>query len=117
MVPLVSLHTSTTQPLVIPPTSTPYLQPHLSRTKAHPDPPRRTQFFISSISQNPHQFTSQNPHPPQAQPPRTQFPGGFKRPEVRVPNIVLQLDPDDVLAGEDALALADSDEVGWDSGA
>ncbi|KAB2605305.1 hypothetical protein D8674_005022 [Pyrus ussuriensis x Pyrus communis] len=111
MVPLVSLHTSTTQPLLYTPTATQSLQPHLSRTKAHP--PRRTQFLISSISQNSHGFTSQNPQPPQAQPPRTQFPGGFKRPEVRVPNVVLQLDPDEVLAGEDALNLVDKAVSKW----
>ncbi|KVH94393.1 Aldolase-type TIM barrel [Cynara cardunculus var. scolymus] len=31
------------------------------------------------------------------QPQRTLFPGGYKRPEIKIPNVVLQLDPEDVL--------------------
>ena len=36
----------------------------------------------------------------QQQPPlRTLFPGGYKRPEIKVPNIVLQLESEDVIRG------------------
>jgi thiamine monophosphate synthase len=42
------------------------------------------------------------------QQPRTLFPGGYKRPEIKVPNIVLQLDPEDVIrGGSEALGLID----------
>ncbi|XP_050363096.1 probable transmembrane GTPase FZO-like, chloroplastic [Argentina anserina] len=106
MVPLISFHTSTSHPLLITQTtSTPFL--HLSHPKPHL--PKRTHFPISSISQNPNQFTRQNP-----QPPRTQFPGGFKRPEIKVPNIVLLLDPEDVFASDyDVLALVDKAVSKW----
>ncbi|CAL2280867.1 unnamed protein product [Prunus armeniaca] len=111
MVPLLSFHTSATQPLLLTPSSTPFLHTHLSRIKSQPS--RRTQFLISSISPNSNQSTNQNPQTPPKQPPRTQFPGGFKRPEIKVPNIVLQLDPDDVLVGEDALDLIDKAVSKW----
>ncbi|GLU03520.1 hypothetical protein SLE2022_207140 [Rubroshorea leprosula] len=39
------------------------------------------------------------------QPPRTLFPGGYKRPEIKVPNFVLQLEPEEVLSGGDANAF------------
>ncbi|KAF8019869.1 hypothetical protein BT93_G0532 [Corymbia citriodora subsp. variegata] len=38
--------------------------------------------------------------------PRTLFPGGYKRPEIKVPTLVLQLDPDDVLYGSSSAAAA-----------
>ncbi|ONH93596.1 hypothetical protein PRUPE_8G241300 [Prunus persica] len=111
MVSLLSFHTSATQPLLLTPSSTPFLHTHLSRIKSQPS--RRTRFLISSISQNSNQFTNQNPQTPPKKPPRTQFPGGFKRPEIKVPNIVLQLDPDDVLVGDDALDLIDKAVSKW----
>lgn len=39
--------------------------------------------------------------------PRTVYPGGFKRPEIKVPTVVLQLDPNEVLAGGDVLEVID----------
>ncbi|CAI0448911.1 unnamed protein product [Linum tenue] len=46
--------------------------------------------------------------------PRTLFPGGYKRPEIKVPNIVLQLRPEEVLSGgDDALDLIDRAVSRW----
>ncbi|KAL3827931.1 hypothetical protein ACJIZ3_016733 [Penstemon smallii] len=49
-------------------------------------------------------------------PPRTLFPGGFKRPEIKVPNLVLRLTSDEVLKDDkavlDAVDDAVSDRVG-----
>lgn len=46
--------------------------------------------------------------------PRTLFPGGFKRPELKVPTLVLQLDADEVLTGGDgALDLIDRAVSKW----
>lgn len=39
--------------------------------------------------------------------PRTVYPGGFKRPEIKVPTIVLRLDPNEVLGGGDVLEVID----------
>ncbi|KAJ8899434.1 hypothetical protein K2173_018408 [Erythroxylum novogranatense] len=50
---------------------------------------------------------------PIQQPPRTLFPGGFKRPEIRVPSIVLQLHPDDILSCPDALNFVDRVVSKW----
>ncbi|KAL0926226.1 hypothetical protein M5K25_002438 [Dendrobium thyrsiflorum] len=36
------------------------------------------------------------------QPPRTLFPGGFKRPEIKIPSLVLRLSADEVLLWDDA---------------
>lgn len=43
------------------------------------------------------------------------FPGGYKRPEIRVPCLVLQLDADDVLSGgeDDALGVVDRAVSKW----
>ncbi|XP_042517367.1 probable transmembrane GTPase FZO-like, chloroplastic isoform X2 [Macadamia integrifolia] len=43
----------------------------------------------------------------QQQQPITLFPGGFKRPEIRVPTLVLQLKSDEVLKGEGILDVID----------
>ncbi|GFP92283.1 uncharacterized protein in xyna 3'region [Phtheirospermum japonicum] len=49
-------------------------------------------------------------------PPRSLFPGGYKRPEIRVPNLVLRLSSDDVLRADkavlDVIDGAVSDRVG-----
>lgn len=46
--------------------------------------------------------------PPPQQPPRTLFPGGYKRPEVKVPNVVLLLSSEEVLGDRnDVLDLLD----------
>ncbi|KAI3760094.1 hypothetical protein L1987_50484 [Smallanthus sonchifolius] len=42
--------------------------------------------FISNASQN-------------QKPQRTLFPGGYKRPEIKIPNVVLQMNPEEVLDG------------------
>ncbi|XP_068658902.1 probable transmembrane GTPase FZO-like, chloroplastic isoform X2 [Aristolochia californica] len=44
---------------------------------------------------------------------RTLFPGGFKRPEIRVPTLVLKLSSGDVLAREGSLNMVDSAVSKW----
>ncbi|KAG9457936.1 hypothetical protein H6P81_002444 [Aristolochia fimbriata] len=44
---------------------------------------------------------------------RTLFPGGFKRPEIRVPTLVLKLSSDDVLGREASLSVVDSAVSKW----
>ncbi|KAF4370133.1 hypothetical protein F8388_007274 [Cannabis sativa] len=102
--------TPTTCPLLFIPT--PFLQIHPSRFKHHP---RRTLLPIRSISQNPYQFSDQNRRwdLQRQDPPRTLFPGGYKRPEIKVPNFVLQLDPEDVLGDDAALDLIDRAVSKW----
>ncbi|GLT63988.1 hypothetical protein SLA2020_365090 [Shorea laevis] len=58
-------------------------------------------------------FPNQNPENPQKSQPRTLFPGGYKRPEIKVPGLVLQLDPNDVLGRQDALDLIDKAVAKW----
>ncbi|KAK7277640.1 hypothetical protein RJT34_22655 [Clitoria ternatea] len=71
---------------------------------------------IAAVSNGSGQFNQQVFRPTQ-QPlpqPRTLFPGGYKRPELKVPSLVLQLDPDEVLAaGDDALNLIDKAVSKW----
>ncbi|KAK1561189.1 hypothetical protein Q3G72_035297 [Acer saccharum] len=69
-------------------------------------PPHRTHFPINSIS-NDNSFRSTNPITQNQQRPKTLYPGGYKRPEIKVPSVVLQLDPDEVLAGGNVLDLID----------
>ncbi|OMO77707.1 Thiamine phosphate synthase [Corchorus capsularis] len=64
----------------------------------------------ASLSNNPLSSTSQQLDP---QPPRTLFPGGYKRPEIKVPNFVLQLDPEEVLADANALDFIDKAVSKW----
>ncbi|KAJ4843024.1 hypothetical protein Tsubulata_045568 [Turnera subulata] len=59
--------------------------------------------------------TLPTPQQPLQQPPRTVFPGGYKRPELKLPTIVLRVDPDDLLSredGEEALDLVDGAVAG-----
>ncbi|XP_020583547.1 probable transmembrane GTPase FZO-like, chloroplastic [Phalaenopsis equestris] len=47
------------------------------------------------------------------QPPRTLFPGGFKRPEIKIPSLVLRLGADEVLRWDDAgAALGEAISMG-----
>ncbi|XP_058082986.1 probable transmembrane GTPase FZO-like, chloroplastic isoform X2 [Magnolia sinica] len=55
----------------------------------------------SSINASAMDFSSNSQ--PQQQPLRTLFPGGFKRPEIKVPTLVLQLDCEEVLRRDDVL--------------
>lgn len=110
MLPLSSLRTSLSHPLLFNPT--PPFPTVLSRFRTHHS--HRNNFPINSISQNPYQFTTPNSRDPQnPQPPRTLFPGGYKRPEIRVPTFALQLDPDDVLGSENALDFIDKAVSKW----
>ncbi|KAL5701788.1 hypothetical protein ACHQM5_027090 [Ranunculus cassubicifolius] len=89
------------------PTSIPihlYEQPHYSHNPnsklqiSHPNRHdrinRRFRFSLNSLSSN----SSLNPSSNQQ--PRTLFPGGFKRPEIKVPTLILQLNADDVFNKE-----------------
>ncbi|XP_015892113.3 probable transmembrane GTPase FZO-like, chloroplastic [Ziziphus jujuba] len=114
MVLLLPLQTSKLHPLLCIPIP---IHTRLPRFKTQP---RRTHFPISSIPQNPYQATSQNRRDPQKQrqrqqqPPRTLYPGGYKRPEIEVPSFVLQLEPNDVLAdGDGTLELIDKAVSKW----
>ncbi|KAK9067624.1 hypothetical protein SSX86_011735 [Deinandra increscens subsp. villosa] len=65
--------------------------------KPHPHPHRTTGSIITCIEKN-GSFTSNTNQ--NQQPQRTLFPGGYKRPEIKIPNVVLQLDPEQVLGDE-----------------
>ncbi|XP_077247491.1 FZO-like protein isoform X2 [Tasmannia lanceolata] len=49
----------------------------------------------------------------QPRPPRTLFPGGFKRPEIQVPTLVLQVSSDEVLKRENVLNVIDKGVSKW----
>lgn len=74
-------------------------------------PSHRAYFAVKSISKNNSFRSTEFDRTPEIsqnqQRPRTLYPGGFKRPEIKVPNVVLQLEPDEVLAGADVLDLID----------
>ncbi|KAF7804755.1 putative transmembrane GTPase FZO-like, chloroplastic [Senna tora] len=68
---------------------------------------------LSSSSNAFDQYKQQASRPYQKVQPRTLYPGGYKRPEIRVPSLVLQLDPNEVLSGGDALNLIDKAVSKW----
>lgn len=79
-------------------------------------PLRRARAFpINSLSNgSSSQFNQQLFRPRDPPQPRTLFPGGYKRPELKVPTLVLQLDPAEVLSADtDALALIDKAVSKW----
>ncbi|KAL3517570.1 hypothetical protein ACH5RR_020159 [Cinchona calisaya] len=82
----------------------PTFHPTRPRSSFFPLKPRKqkrtSSTFISSSFSQP---------PPQKQPPRTLFPGGYKRPEIKVPNVVLLLSSEEVLENRtDAVELIDT---------
>ncbi|KAJ6352427.1 hypothetical protein OIU76_001622 [Salix suchowensis] len=106
-------HLHDTSPL--PPDAEAFTFPHPFTLLAFPtplprfkSPPHRTHHFpVHSFSNDQQQQQPANQKLPNQQP-RTLFPGGYKRPEIKVPNIVLQLDPEDVIrGGSEALGLID----------
>ncbi|XWS31587.1 hypothetical protein CRYUN_Cryun23aG0089000 [Craigia yunnanensis] len=113
MIPVLSLQSpaSTSTPLFLFTRSPPF------SSRFTKSPLRRfilpTKSCLSNDTFNP---TSQQlgPQGPQNQQPhRTLFPGGYKRPEIKVPNFVLQLDPEEVLADDNALDLIDKAVSKW----
>ncbi|TYH57341.1 hypothetical protein ES332_D08G082700v1 [Gossypium tomentosum] len=74
-------------------------------------PPTKPSLSTNSFSSTSQQLGPQGPQ--NQQPPRTLFPGGYKRPEIKVPNFVLQLDPNDVLADDNALDIIDKAVSKW----
>ncbi|KAK6937525.1 GTP binding domain [Dillenia turbinata] len=74
---------------------------------------RRKRNLTVTSSQS--QQQQQQQQEPQDFKPRTLFPGGFKRPEIKIPNLVLQLNADEVLLDNsvvDAIDQAVSKHVG-----
>ncbi|XP_065861158.1 probable transmembrane GTPase FZO-like, chloroplastic [Euphorbia lathyris] len=106
MAPFLSLHIST--PCILLSPSLPFFHSlPLFKSPSH----RTYRFPVQSLSSNPFPQSINRNSP--IQPPRTLFPGGYKRPEIKVPNIVLQLDPDEVLSGADALNFIDEAISKW----
>ncbi|KAK4763980.1 hypothetical protein SAY87_013418 [Trapa incisa] len=75
-------------------------------------PGRRTRLTFTSISNTNTNPFSQPPSgtaelPQRQQQPRTLFPGGYKRPEIKVPTLLLHLIPEDVLSDGDGVDLVD----------
>ncbi|XP_011032720.1 PREDICTED: uncharacterized protein LOC105131442 [Populus euphratica] len=103
MIPLLSLHSP--KPSLFLTHFHPHLSTPLPRFKP---PPHRTHHFpIHSFPNNQQQQQPANQNLSNQQP-RTLFPGGYKRPVIKVPNVVLQLDPEDVIrGGSEALDLID----------
>ncbi|XP_010255948.1 PREDICTED: probable transmembrane GTPase FZO-like, chloroplastic isoform X2 [Nelumbo nucifera] len=58
-------------------------------------------------------YLEQQQQQQQQQQPRTLFPGGFKRPEIKVPTVVLQLKSDEVLRREGVLDSIDAAVSKW----
>ncbi|XP_030552797.1 probable transmembrane GTPase FZO-like, chloroplastic isoform X4 [Rhodamnia argentea] len=106
MVPLLSLHaaaaSSASAPLFF--TKSPSLSSRLSRYLSAHRRARRL-LLTNSLSSDRFRFRS-NDARSQVPQPRTLFPGGYKRPEIKVPTLVLQLDPEDVLDGSSSSAAA-----------
>ncbi|KDP21464.1 hypothetical protein JCGZ_21935 [Jatropha curcas] len=105
MTPLLCFRTSTPSLYLSP------LFPFFTPLPRFKSPPHRTHRFpILSLSNDPFQRSINQDSPTQ---PRTLFPGGYKRPEIKVPNIVLQLESDDVLPRGDVLDFIDKAVVKW----
>ncbi|KAG7036365.1 putative transmembrane GTPase FZO-like, chloroplastic [Cucurbita argyrosperma subsp. argyrosperma] len=100
------IHTSPPFLKPIPPLQT---HPPLLRTSLR----RRHRLSINSVSQNPFQSSESIPKNPEKPQPRTLFPSGFKRPEINVPSVVLQLDAAEVLDGGEDLDLIDRSLSKW----
>uniref|UniRef100_A0A2N9H0U6 G domain-containing protein n=1 Tax=Fagus sylvatica TaxID=28930 RepID=A0A2N9H0U6_FAGSY len=104
--PLLSLQTPKPPLFSLTPKFPRFKTPPLPLLSSSPPPnPRLTHFPISSssLSQNP---PPHFPNPPQRS--RTLFPGGYKRPELNVPALILHLHPNDVLDKPQALDLVDN---------
>ncbi|KAI4301261.1 hypothetical protein L6164_034555 [Bauhinia variegata] len=110
MVPLLSHRCSVTPSLsatVFP------RQSHFTRFRI---PLRRLHSSIHSISNSSNdfdQYKQQEYRQNRQLQPRTLYPGGYKRPEIKVPSIVIQLGPDEVLNGSDALDFVDKAVSKW----
>ncbi|KAL5068216.1 hypothetical protein RYX36_019103 [Vicia faba] len=82
---------------------------HTSFSRSPHLPLRRSSRPISNIFNASRRFNQHLSLQAQAQAqPRTLFPGGYKRPELKVPTLILQVNPDEILTrGETALDLID----------
>ncbi|XP_031263788.1 probable transmembrane GTPase FZO-like, chloroplastic [Pistacia vera] len=110
MKPLLSFHTPSTITTALLPLSPLFLFPPSFPLLSFKSTPLRTHFPLKSLSNDKSFFFSDDTPPllsqnQQQQRPRTLYPGGYKRPEIKVPNVVLQLEPGEVLAGGNVLDL------------
>ncbi|CAI0400729.1 unnamed protein product [Linum tenue] len=106
MIPLISFHAPPAPSLFLFSPS-PSVFPPLPRFKSSP----LLHYF--AVHSAPTISSAQFSADPPAQP-RTLFPGGYKRPEIKVPSIVLQLRPEEVLSGgDDTLDLIDRAVSRW----
>lgn len=82
---------------------------HTSFPRSPHLPLRRSSRHISNIFNASRNFNQRLSPQAQAQAqPRTLFPGGYKRPELKIPTLILQLNPDEILTrGDTALNLID----------
>ncbi|CAN0892882.1 Probable transmembrane GTPase FZO-like, chloroplastic [Linum grandiflorum] len=112
MTPLLSFHTPPPPAPLFLFSPSPCFFPLLPRLRSSSPllPPYHHHLAVHSLPKNSSsQFSADQP-----QQPRTLFPGGYKRPEIKVPSIVLQLRPDEVLnGGDDALDLIDRAVSRW----
>ncbi|XP_052211218.1 probable transmembrane GTPase FZO-like, chloroplastic isoform X2 [Diospyros lotus] len=68
--------------------------------------PRRTNLSVCSVSKNSSSFYS-NDQDLRQKLPRTLFPGGYKRPEIKVPSLILQVSAEEVLEARNVLDMID----------
>ncbi|OAY70947.1 putative transmembrane GTPase FZO-like, chloroplastic, partial [Ananas comosus] len=81
-----------------------FITPHHPLSRAHPHPrprPRPRPYSPRSLAPIV-AASSSSPNPPEWL--RTPFPGGFKRPEITVPTLVLRVGVEEVLLGEEGAA-------------
>ncbi|XP_020086364.1 probable transmembrane GTPase FZO-like, chloroplastic isoform X2 [Ananas comosus] len=79
-----------------------FITPHHPLSRAHPRPrPRPRPYSPRSLAPIV-AASSSSPNPPEWL--RTPFPGGFKRPEITVPTLVLRVGVEEVLLGEESAA-------------
>ncbi|KAA8543233.1 hypothetical protein F0562_021272 [Nyssa sinensis] len=80
-------------------------QPHIGAPSPFKFRPRQLNLFVNSIEKNNPFYT--NTQDQRQQLPRTLYPGGYKRPEIKIPNIVLRLNPKEILEDNSVLDVID----------
>ncbi|OVA06676.1 Thiamine phosphate synthase [Macleaya cordata] len=74
---------------------------------------RRIRFSVNAVGTNAFESNYYPKQQQQQQQPRTLFPGGFKRPEIKVPTLVLKLNSEEVLGKENVLDSVDVAVSKW----
>ncbi|XP_010522727.1 PREDICTED: probable transmembrane GTPase FZO-like, chloroplastic isoform X2 [Tarenaya hassleriana] len=107
MKPLISHRPSPTAPFFFSAASPPQLRRCIRSSSSYSlsPPPRWRSFAACSLSIRNISYDSADQDLPSR--PRTVYPGGYKRPEIPVPGLLLKLDADELLSGsrDEALAL------------